>query len=409
MPQEAPAREPDAPRLPLGRRASVDLSGRVLGGRYRLLRRLGSGGMATIYEAEHALIRKRVAVKVLDPGHSDEQGVERFLHEALAASSLQSDHIIDVIDFGRGPDETGREWVYIAMECLDGEDLSATLEHDGPLRWTRVLAIGKQVSEALIAAHARGVVHCDIKPGNCFRITRGANTDFIKLLDFGVASFASKDTGQCAQPGERRRKSGPVIGTPGYMPEEQVRGGPYDHRVDIFALGVLMFRLLTNKMPYAGGSLYLPRRPASGPCPLRRAAPMLEIPDGFEAVILKSVASDPAERYQSAQELFDALSAVERVMLPPSRLPRDPLTWGEGSESSSSPGASSSAAMSATEVGVVRAGGSSTELSRSGVLRVEVTRSGAAWVRPALHAGVWMFAGFMVSVVATSAVRLFFS
>ncbi|HEY8376059.1 MAG TPA: hypothetical protein VIK91_06195, partial [Nannocystis sp.] len=111
-----------------------------------------------------------------------------------------------------------------------------------------------------------------------------------------------------------------------YMPQEQIRGGPYDHRVDIFALGVLMFRLLTNKMPYAGGSLFVPRRPASGPIPLRRARPTLEIPDALEAVILKSVACDPADRYQSAQELLDALLAVERA-LSPARPAAEPRSW----------------------------------------------------------------------------------
>ncbi|WP_434422302.1 serine/threonine-protein kinase [Nannocystis pusilla] len=313
-------REPDAPRARCSRRASVDLTGRVLGGRYKLLRRLGHGGSgATIYEAEHVEIRRRVAVKVLDPGLSDADAVARFTHEARAAAALRSEHIIDIIDFVRDDSEL----VYMVMECLEGEDLAATLANDGPLDWRRVLSIGTQVCRALIDAHARGVVHCDIKPGNCFRISRDGTDDFIKVLDFGVSSVG-------ARAGDGRPMSGPVIGTPGYMPQEQLRGGPYDHRVDIFALGVLMFRLLTNKMPYSGGSLFVPRRPASGPIALRRAAPTVEIPDAFEAVILKSVAADPAERYQSARELLAALLAVADAPAP-SRLARDPLAWGERS------------------------------------------------------------------------------
>ncbi len=152
----------------------------------------------------------------------------------------------------------------MVMECLEGEDLAATLANDGPLDWRRVLSIGTQVCRALIDAHARGVVHCDIKPGNCFRISRDGTDDFIKVLDFGVSSVGARE-------GDVRPTSGPVIGTPGYMPQEQLRGGPYDHRVDIFALGVLMFRLLTNKMPYSGGSLFVPRRPTSGPIALSAA------------------------------------------------------------------------------------------------------------------------------------------
>lgn len=318
-------REPDAPRVPHGRRSSVDLSGLVLGGRYALLRRLGAGGTATIYEAEHVELRRRVAIKILDPGLSDADAVARFVQEARAAASLSSEHIIDIIEFGRGADDGGRELVYMVMECLDGEDLAATLEHGGPLDWRRVLSIGTQVCEALIAAHARGVVHCDIKPGNCFRITRGGTSDFIKVLDFGVASFGDNSAAQTTSAG--RRNSGPVIGTPGYMPEEQLRGGPYDHRVDIFALGVLMFRLLTKKMPYSGGSLFVPRRPASGPIALRRAAPAIEIPDALEAVILKSVACDPAERYQSAQELLEALLEIAEAT-PSARAERDRSSWG---------------------------------------------------------------------------------
>src|SRR5690606_35290128 len=124
-----------------------------------LLRRLGSGGSATIYEAEHIGLRRRVAVKVLDPGRSDKDATARFVAEARAAKSLRSAHIIDVIELAREPEEGGRELVYMVMECLDGEDLAATLEQSGPLPWRRVLAIGAQVCVALVAAHARGVVH----------------------------------------------------------------------------------------------------------------------------------------------------------------------------------------------------------------------------------------------------------
>ncbi|MDC0668799.1 serine/threonine-protein kinase [Nannocystis radixulma] len=321
MPDSNRSREPDAPRAPCNRRASVDLTGRVLGGRYRLLRHLGHGGSgATIYEAEHVDVRRRVAVKVLDPGLSDADTIARFTQEARAAAALRSEHIIDIIELVC---HDTNELVYMVMECLDGEDLAATLKHDGPLDWRRVLSIGTQVCEALVAAHASGVVHCDIKPGNCFRISHGGTDDFIKVLDFGVSCFSGG-----AATANGRPNSGPVIGTPGYMPQEQLRGGPYDHRVDIFALGVLMFRLLTNKMPYSGGSLFVPRRPASGPIPLRRAAPAVELPDDLETVILKSVASDPAERYQSAAELLDALLAIADTAVE-HRLGRDPLAWGE--------------------------------------------------------------------------------
>ena len=358
MPASAPSCDPSP------------LTGQVLGDRYRLLRPLGHGGMATIYEAEHVEIEKRVAVKVLAPEHARCRATaQRFLNEARAASRLRHDHIIDITDFGRGPLENGESVAYFAMEYLEGEDLAATLEHDGPLRWTRVLAIAKQICEALIAAHDRGIVHCDIKPANCFRIVRSDTSDFIKVLDFGVASFTSEETGKCTpeRPPEQitgetsGRLSAPRLGTPGYMAGELLTGEPYDHRVDIYALGVLMYRLLTNKMPYAATRLYPPQGADSGPntagnsegsgatalapYPMRRAIPTLEISPQFEALVLKAVARDPDQRFQTARALYEALVAVEQATMRRSPLPRDPLLWDETVSL-----AEDSASMSQTEV-----------------------------------------------------------
>lgn len=361
---QAHARDADAPALRSARRGgsrALDLTGRVLGGRYRLLRQLGQGGMATIYEAEHVEIGKRVAVKVLTQARCEDTA-RRFLQEARAASQLRHEHIIDVTDYGRD-EVAGEPLAYLVMEQLEGEDLAVTLEQDGPLRWTRVLAIGKQICRALIAAHDQNIVHCDIKPANCFRILRGDTADFIKVLDFGVASFACKRTGRCTPdpvpadsddaPGSRR-KSGPRLGTPGYMASELLSGGSYDHRVDIYALGVLMYRLLTNKMPYPAARLYAAGdgsgdavvgnsvgnlagdsvgASAAGsevpaPFPMRRAIPTLEISPEFEAVVLKALAHEPGQRHASARALLAALEAAEAASLRASPLPRDPLSWG---------------------------------------------------------------------------------
>ena len=353
----------------------ADLSGQVLGGRYRLLRPLGHGGMATIYEAEHVEIGKRVALKVLTDARCSDTA-RRFLQEARAASQLRHEHIIDVTDFGQDTLADGEPVAYLTMEYLEGEDLAATLEQDGPMRWTRVLAIGKQICRALIAAHEQGIVHCDIKPANCYRIARGETTDYIKVLDFGVASFACKRTGRCtpdpipATDGSPR--SGPRIGTPGYMAAELLRGGTYDHRVDIYALGVLMYRLLTNKMPYPAARLYTAGDSGFGavcgpessgataltPFPMQRAIPTLEISPAFESVVLRALAQDPEQRHPSARALLDALVAAEEASLRASPLPRDPLRWGvevvhpedssalsqtEASRAALSPGASNSA------------------------------------------------------------------
>jgi serine/threonine protein kinase len=345
-------------RIRLAGAHRADLSGQVLGGRYRLLRPLGHGGMATIYEAEHVEIGKRVALKVLTDARCSDT-VRRFLQEARAASQLRHEHIIDVTDFGRDTLADGEPVAYMAMEYLEGEDLAVTLAQDGPLRWTRVLTIAKQICRALIAAHEQGIVHCDIKPANCYRIARGDTTDYIKVLDFGVASFACKRTGRCtpdpvpSDTSDGRRKSGPRVGTPGYMAGELLSGGTYDHRVDIYALGVLMYRLLTNKMPYPAARLYTAGDSGFGaisgvggagpnaggnsegsgataltPFPMQRAIPTLEISPAFESVVLRALAQDPEQRHPSARALLEALVAAEEASLRASPLPRDPLRWG---------------------------------------------------------------------------------
>jgi serine/threonine protein kinase len=395
---QAPPRDADAPAV---RSAGVaravpramgagyassraDLSGEVLGGRYRLLRPLGHGGMATIYEAEHVEIGKRIALKVLTDARCSDTA-RRFLMEARAASQLRHEHIIDVTDFGRDTLADGEPVAYMAMEYLEGEDLAVTLAQDGPLRWTRVLTLAKQICRALIAAHEQGIVHCDIKPANCYRITRGDTTDYIKVLDFGVASFACKRTGRCTpdpvpDTGDGRRKSGPRLGTPGYMAGELLSGGTYDHRVDIYALGVLMYRLLTNKMPYPAARLYTAgdsgslAGPSSGgnsegsgaaaltPFPMQRAIPTLEISPAFEAVVLRALAQDPEQRHPTARALYEALVAAEEASLRASPLPRDPLRWGAEPVD---PADSSSLSQTEVSRAAMTAGASNSALQRT--------------------------------------------
>jgi serine/threonine-protein kinase len=377
--------------------SGVDLSGQVLGGRYRLLRPLGQGGMATIYEAEHTLIEKQLAVKVLGPEHARCRATaDRFLNEAKAASRLRGEHVVDITDYGECALESGEPVAFFAMERLDGEDLAVTLEQDGPLRWTRVLQIAKQVCRALIVAHDAGVVHCDIKPANCFRVLRGDGSDFIKLIDFGVARFACPNTGKCApesdpadaDAGASCRRSRPRFGTPGYMAGELLAGGEHDHRVDIYALGVLMYRLLTNKMPYPAPRLYdsgpsasassLPRPDgeSSGgmplPYPMRRAIPTLEIPAEFEALVLRAAAQDPDARFPHARALYEALVEVEQATVRSSPLARDPLRWGDGPEEQAS----------ASQTAVARAGSSNSELMRTSP-DLDPSSSWKAWPRHA--------------------------
>ncbi|MCA9636080.1 MAG: serine/threonine protein kinase, partial [Myxococcales bacterium] len=172
--------------------ASEDLSGEILAERYRLIRQVGRGGMGAVYLAEHTLIGKEVAVKVMGYEHSRRpQDIERFLLEARAASKIRHENIVDITDFGYTDDGLG----FLVMEFLEGEDLAVTCKREGRLPWRRALAIALQICAGLGAAHAQGIVHRDMKLENCFRIRRGDNHDFIKLLDFGIAKILRGDPG----------------------------------------------------------------------------------------------------------------------------------------------------------------------------------------------------------------------
>ena len=295
-----------------------------------------------------------------------------------------------------------------------------------------MLAVAKQICGALIAAHAQGIVHCDIKPANCFRIHRGDTQDFIKVLDFGVASFACARTGKCTpEPGPdpdpadsgSRRKSSPRLGTPGYMAGELLSGGSYDHRVDIYALGVLMYRLLTNQMPYPAARLYSPgdsgphvSTEGSGvnplaPFPMRRAIPTIEISPAFEAVVLKALAQDPEQRHANARALLADLEAAEHSSLRSSPLPRDPLSWGGAAHDG---GPEDSGARSQTEVSraaVALAGSSSSGASSSaGMTSAEITapdlKPARSWQAGSRGSAVWPALALRatVALVVTTAV-----
>jgi len=224
--------------------AEESLIGQVLVERYHLLDQLGAGGMGTVYLAEHVTIGKRLAIKVLSRefAHKKEL-VERFLQEARAASMIAHENVVEITDFGRTPDES----VFFVMEHLSGEDLSATIAREGPLPWSRVKPIALQICMALEAAHAKGVIHRDMKPENCFRIARSSNQDFIKVLDFGIAKISNEDvTGA----NKGLTKTGMIFGTPEYMSPEQAQGMRVDHRADIYAVGVILYECLTGKTPF---------------------------------------------------------------------------------------------------------------------------------------------------------------
>jgi serine/threonine-protein kinase len=266
--------------------------GRVLADRYRILRRIGEGGMGAVYLCEHVVLHRPLAVKVLRRDlSSDPELVERFRNEAIAASQIGQENVVDVFDIGRTDDGA----LYYVMEALEGHSVGAILRRDGPIDVPRALAILEQVGRALGAAHARGVVHRDLKPDNVFLSRRGDGSEQAKLLDFGISKVE--------QAGERLTQAGAIIGTPEYMAPEQAAGAAVDHRTDVYALGVMAYELLTGALPFEADSAIATlvahqTRPPEAPS-RRRAG----IPAEVDALVLRALAKRPEDRFESMAAL----------------------------------------------------------------------------------------------------------
>jgi serine/threonine-protein kinase len=283
-----------------------DLS-EVVGDRYRLLRVIGEGGTSRVYAAEHVDTRGRFAVKVLSdafchmPVH-----VERFLRGARATAGIEHPNIVEIADWG--PTRNGS--VFFAMELLEGEDLGVTLQREGPQPWPRVRHLMLQLCAALHAAHEGGVVHRDIKPGNCFRTTRDGDADFVKILDFGIA----KVIGEESRTGRRLTWAGQIFGTPEYMSPERVRGESSDPRMDVYAAGIILFELLTGRTPFEGHApLDIMGKHIREPVPSIATESTPRVPPDVDAIVQRALAKNASERFQSARELRDALERVAFV------------------------------------------------------------------------------------------------
>jgi serine/threonine-protein kinase len=218
-------------------------------GHYIVRRKLGEGGMGLVYVTEHPAIGKRVALKVLHPEFSSQaEIVSRFFQQARAVNAIQHPNIVDVVDYGLIPSPNGGEppRVYLLMEYLEGVTLGALIRREAPLSTERTVGIALQIADALSASHRQGIVHRDLKPDNVMLVSRGRRHDFVKLLDFGVAKL----TGSAST--THRTRTGTVIGTPQYMAPEQCEGRTQiDHRTDIYGLGIVVYEMLTGRVPFA--------------------------------------------------------------------------------------------------------------------------------------------------------------
>ncbi|MBK8480508.1 MAG: protein kinase [Proteobacteria bacterium] len=285
-----------------------DLIGQVVASRYRVTEKLGEGGMGTVYRAEHVAIGKQLAIKVLLPEYARKADLkERFLREARAAAAIGHENIVDITDFGETPSGS----VFFAMEFLDGQDLAHHVKKDGALSWPRAKAILLQICRALGAAHAKQIVHRDMKPENVILISREGRPDFVKVLDFGIAKVSGASDGE-----QRLTRTGMIFGTPEYMSPEQAQGHHPDHRVDVYAVGVIMYELLSGQVPFKADTFMgiLTKHIFEEPVPPSRVNPEAHISPEVEAVVLKAMVKDRNHRYQSMAEMAAAIAQTPTRM-----------------------------------------------------------------------------------------------
>jgi serine/threonine protein kinase len=286
----------ESPRT--GQRPAMRDIGREIGS-YQIIELIGQGGMGKVFRAKHNSIGKEIAVKLLK-SEADPDIVQRFFQEARAVNEIRHENVIDVLDFGKTPEGE----CYILMEYLQGKPLTRTLDADAPLPAKRLCHIAMQICSALEAAHARGIIHRDLKSDNVFLITRGGKKDFVKVLDFGIAKLTNNPEAGA------QTTTGMVLGTPLYMAPEQALGRPLDAAADIYALGVLLYQMATATPPFFDlnpVALATMHVTAKLPPPSSRNA---AIDRALEAVIVKCLEKDKRDRYTSMREVAHALGRV---------------------------------------------------------------------------------------------------
>ena len=296
------------------------MTGELLGGRYSILDTIGEGGMATVYRARDGFLQRTVAIKVLRPQYaSDAEFRERFRREAQSAAALSHPNIVNVYDVGR---EDGSN--YIVMECVDGRTLNDIIVSEGRLSVDRTADYSAQILDALDHAHANGVIHRDIKPHNIL-ITRDGR---VKVTDFGIARAVSASA---------LTETGRVIGTVNYTSPEQARGAPATAESDIYSLGVVMYEMLTGKLPFAGDtpvSVAL-KHVQEEPAPISLLNPT--VPPEFERVVMRALAKKPEDRWRTARSLKNAIARARQEMADSGRRSPLPAAGMEGMEREAPP------------------------------------------------------------------------
>jgi serine/threonine-protein kinase len=297
------------------------LIGSVVGDKYKILRKIGEGGMGSVYLAEHLVIEKKFALKVLNGEMTRRSDlVARFLQEARSASRIDHENVIDISDFGQSSDGL----VFIAMEFLQGKDLGEMVRSQGAMAWQDARDIILQICRALRAAHEKGIVHRDMKPENIFIVQREGQPHFVKILDFGIAKIMGLDPN-----GPRLTRTGMIFGTPEYMAPEQAEGKKdIDHRVDVYAVGCILYHLITGQTPFIADSFMtmLTKHLMEEPVPPSVRRPDLLITPEMDKLVLKALEKDRNDRWQSMSELLDVIARCPESEHPKTdALPSAPL------------------------------------------------------------------------------------
>ncbi len=303
-----------------------ELQGRTLAGRFRLDRLLGKGGYGAVFEAEQLSVGRRCAVKVLFAHLCDDEATAgRFRGEARTTSRLTHPNTIILYDFGRDEREG---LLFLAMELLDGRDLTTVIRQNGLLSVEQAVHVTVQMAASLQEAHNMGLVHRDIKPRNVMLLERGNDPMFVKVIDFGIAKVVNSKWLTASD----LTQTGTIIGTPKYMSPEQIRDSQIDGRTDMYALALSVYKMLTGRTPFEEGTALeiAGRQIAETPKPVSAFHPGLEVSDQFEQVLLKALAKDPVDRFECvadfARALVEASSGANAHMLnsgmTPTSLPR---------------------------------------------------------------------------------------
>lgn len=286
-----------------------ELIGERLFGDYVLRKKLGEGGMGSVYLAENAAINQKIAVKVLHPeSAASDEIVQRFNREASAIARLTHPNTIRVFIFGK----TEEPLIYLAMEFVDGVSLRDELFAHGSFDELRAINIMRQTLHALSEAHELGIIHRDLKPDNIMLTKFRGVDDFVKVLDFGIAKVTEPD----GQDQRKLTQAGVVYGTPEYLSPEQARGKDIDHRADLYAMGIILYEMMTGVVPFTGStSLAILSGHVYQDPPDPATVAKAPIAEAMRGIIMKAIAKKADDRYQSAMDFLEALEAREKDLL----------------------------------------------------------------------------------------------